>query len=120
MAPATDVFRALADPTRRALLDRLLEAEKTVNELARPFRVSQPAISQHLGVLRAAGLVRVRRHGRERFYRLDARPLRTVEQWSARFRRVRDPFGHLWTMVSAREEATRVARRRKPREAGEG
>jgi DNA-binding transcriptional ArsR family regulator len=98
-APGADVFRAVADPTRRALLDLLLQSDRTVLELARPFRMSQPAISQHLGVLRAAGLVRAERRGRERLYRLDARPLRAVHQWASRFRRVRDPFGHLWTIA---------------------
>ena len=71
-----DVFLAVSDPTRRAILDLLAAAsgvgEIAVAELARPFQVSLPAISQHLRVLRDAGLVSVRKAGRKRLYRLDA------------------------------------------------
>jgi DNA-binding transcriptional ArsR family regulator len=92
-----DVFRAVADPTRRALLDRLRAAEQSVNDLAGPFRMTQPAISQHLRILRHAGLVRVRRMGRQRVYRLDARPLRDVLDWANLYRDLfTDPSGHAW------------------------
>jgi DNA-binding transcriptional ArsR family regulator len=71
------VFGALADPTRRAVLDLLLDRrEMTAGALAAAFpQISRPAVSKHLGVLRAAGLVRAREEGREVFYALDPRPL---------------------------------------------
>jgi DNA-binding transcriptional ArsR family regulator len=79
---ATDVFRAVSDPTRRRMLDLLRRGERSVAELAQPFAISQPAVSQHLKVLREAGVVRVRKQGRLRIYRLDPRPLRDVFQWA--------------------------------------
>ena len=82
-----DVFRAIADPTRRALLDRLRAKEMSVAELAAPFRMTQPAISQHLRVLREADLVRPRRVGRQQVYRLNAKPLRHVRDWAAHYER---------------------------------
>ena len=83
-------FRALADPTRRALLDRLGDGELTVGELCEGFDMSQPAISQHLKVLRDAGLVSVRRDGRRRFYALDAGPLKAAYEWIGRYERFWD------------------------------
>jgi DNA-binding transcriptional ArsR family regulator len=85
--PAADVFHAVADPTRRRLLDRLARSEAHVNALAAPFRISRPAVSQHLRILRDAGLVVVRRCGRERLYRLEARRLREVYDWVAHYER---------------------------------
>src|SRR5258707_3570770 len=67
-------LRAIADPTRRDLLGLLAEGEQPVNRLAEPFAMSRPAISQHLRVLRDAGLVTERRIGRERWYRLRTAP----------------------------------------------
>lgn len=89
-----DVFRAVADPTRRELLDLLQAGDHTVNELVGRFRISQPAISRHLRILRSAGLVRSRAVGRRRWYRLEAKPIEKVYEWSARY--VSDPFGHVW------------------------
>ena len=80
-----DVFRAVADPTRRALLDLLSEAERSVSELVGRFDISQPAISQHLSVLVSAGLAQVRRSGRRRLYSLNARPLREVVDWASHY-----------------------------------
>lgn len=85
--PAADVFHAVADPTRRRLLDRLARGESHVNALAQPFRMSRPAVSQHLRILRDAGLVQVRRRGRERLYRLEARRLREVYDWVTHYER---------------------------------
>lgn len=85
--PTADVFRAIADPTRRALLDRLRAKELSVAELAAPFRMTQPAISQHLRVLREADLVRPQRVGRQQVYRLNAKPLRQVRDWAAHYER---------------------------------
>jgi DNA-binding transcriptional ArsR family regulator len=79
------VFRALGDPTRRAILDRLRHRERPVSELCAPFAMSQPAISQHLKVLADAGLVTATRCGRERVYRLRAAPLRDAHDWLGHF-----------------------------------
>jgi DNA-binding transcriptional ArsR family regulator len=75
------VFRALADPTRRRILGLLRGGRRTVGELAGNFRTSRPAISKHLRVLRAAGLVVTRRDGTAGICQLNARPLRTVDAW---------------------------------------
>jgi DNA-binding transcriptional ArsR family regulator len=77
----SDVFLAIADPTRRRLLDLLASGEKPVAELAEQFRVTLSSISQHLRVLREAELVRERRVGRQRLYRIDPGPLREVADW---------------------------------------
>jgi DNA-binding transcriptional ArsR family regulator len=85
-----DLFAVLGHPVRRALLDRLREAgggEQPVKRLAAPFAISRPAVSQHLAVLLAAGLVRERKVGRERHYRLDGARLREVYQWAGRYAR---------------------------------
>jgi len=79
-------FGALADPTRRAIIGRLARGETTVGELARPFRVSRPAISQHLRVLERAGLVRRTRDGRVSRCRLDAHVMREAAAWVERYR----------------------------------
>ena len=86
-APSVDVFRAVADPTRRAILDRLRAAELSVNDLAGPFDMSQPAISQHLRVLLDAGLVSERRAGRERLYQLHPERLQEVRDWLRKYER---------------------------------
>jgi DNA-binding transcriptional ArsR family regulator len=80
-SPADAVFAALADRTRRDLLDLLRGGEHPVHALAAAFHVTRPAISQHLRVLRDAGLVAEARVGRERFYRLQADRLREVAAW---------------------------------------
>jgi DNA-binding transcriptional ArsR family regulator len=78
-------FRAIADPTRRAILDALAREERSVGDLCDLFDVTQPAISQHLGVLRDAGLVVARQLGRHRIYALDAGPLREVYDWAQHY-----------------------------------
>jgi DNA-binding transcriptional ArsR family regulator len=85
-----DVFSAIADPTRRRLVDLLSTADRNVTELAGHFAVSIPAISQHLRMLREVGLVVVRPVGRERFYRLQPKALRQVHDWVAVYRRFWD------------------------------
>jgi DNA-binding transcriptional ArsR family regulator len=82
-----DVFRAIADPTRRQLIALLATGERPVKELAAPFAMSRPAISQHLAVLQQAGLVTERRVGRERRYALEPEPLREVRDWLATYER---------------------------------
>jgi DNA-binding transcriptional ArsR family regulator len=79
------VFGALADPTRREILNRLAEGEATVAELAAPFSMSQPAVSKHLKVLEQAGLVSRTRRATARLSRLEAEPLREVTTWLARY-----------------------------------
>ncbi len=83
---SSDVFHAVADPTRRALLDRLRSGSAPVRELATGFRMSRPAVSKHLRVLREARLVRERREGRQRIYQLDPAPLLEVAQWVQTYR----------------------------------
>lgn len=98
------VYRALCDPTRRAILDLLAHSERSVKELTAQFSMSQPAISQHLGELRSAKLVEARRVHRERRYRLTAKPLRPVISWLDGYRRFVDPAGHHWAIQPARKE----------------
>lgn len=82
----SDVFRAIADPTRRAILDRLRAGPAPVNELASEFSQSRPAISKHLRVLRDARLVTEQRAGRERLYQLRAAPLQRALGWLEGYR----------------------------------
>lgn len=81
----SDVFKALADPTRRAVLERLTEGERTVGDLKAGFDVSQPAISQHLAALKRAGLVSERKAGRNIFYRADPQGLTPLIDWIGRY-----------------------------------
>ena len=80
------VFRAISDPTRRAILDRLRAGPVPVNELASAFDKSRPAISKHLRVLREAGVVSEQRHGRLRLYRLEPVELQKVCDWILPYR----------------------------------
>jgi DNA-binding transcriptional ArsR family regulator len=93
------IFRAVADPTRRSILERLQQRELSVLELCEPFRMTQPSLSKHLAVLRRSGLIIARRSGRHRYYRLQAKPLEQVAAWAAQFRDVRDPSGHVWRLT---------------------
>ena len=79
-------FGALADPTRRAVLDLLRAGRRPAGEIARAFPVSRPAISKHLRVLRRAHLVEERREGRHRLYQLNPTPLRAVDSWLEQYR----------------------------------
>lgn len=81
----TDVLRALADPTRRAVFERLSRGEASVGELTRDFDVSQPAISQHLATLKRAGLVTARQSGRNAFYSADPAGLAPLVDWIGRY-----------------------------------
>jgi DNA-binding transcriptional ArsR family regulator len=82
-------FAALADPTRRAILARLVSGECSVNELAEPFEMSLPAVSKHLRVLERAGLIARRRDAQFRPCRIEPGPLKDVAAWTERYR-------HLW------------------------
>jgi len=81
-----NVFRAIADPTRRAILDRLRAGPSPVNALAADFAQTRPAISKHLRVLRASRLVSEQKVGRERLYRLEPMPLQRVAGWIEGYR----------------------------------
>jgi DNA-binding transcriptional ArsR family regulator len=91
-------WRALADPTRRAILDLLAGSERSVKELTAEFSISQPAISQHLLELRLAKLVVARRVHRENRYRLAASALGPVVGWIDKYRHLVDPAGHHWAI----------------------
>lgn len=79
-------FNALADPTRRAVLDLLRAGTRPAGEIARAFPVSRPAISKHLRILRRAHLVEERREGRHRLYQLNPEPLKAVDSWIDHYR----------------------------------
>src|SRR5690606_39684669 len=80
------IFQALADPSRRAIFESLTHGESAVKDLTARFHVSQPAISQHLAVLKDAGLVRGRREGRFVYYRAEPRGLKPLIDWIAHYR----------------------------------
>ena len=84
-SPATDPFGALAEARRRDILDLLAKAERSVNELVDALDLAQPQVSKHLAVLSRAGLVSVRKAGRQRFYRLNADALKPAHDWLATF-----------------------------------
>lgn len=81
-----DVFAALADPTRREIIDMLATGEKDAGTIAARFPVSKPAISRHLGVLRDGGIVAVRRQAQRRVYSLRPDGLHDVDRWLSRYR----------------------------------
>ena len=85
--PLSQTFAALADPTRRAILARLVRGEATVNELAQPFAMSLPAVSRHLKVLERAGLISRGREAQWRPCRLDPLALKDVDDWLDSYRR---------------------------------
>jgi len=93
-----ETFAALADPTRRAIVARLAEGEATVGQLADPFKVSLPAISRHVRVLKQAGLVRKRHEGRSVHCRLNPAPMQNAVAWLERYQR-------FWTQNFDRLEA---------------
>ena len=84
----SDTFQALADPTRRAILARLAQGEASVNDLAKPFAISQPAISKHLKVLERAGLISRLRDAQYRPCRLEPQALKRVDAWLEEYRRL--------------------------------
>lgn len=82
-----DVFQAIADPTRREIIDLLADQSLPVKEVASNFEMSRPAVSKHLKILDECGLVMIRKKGRKRLYRSDPRKLQEVVEWAARYRR---------------------------------
>ena len=112
-------FAALADPTRRAILDRLAAGEASVGELARPFAMSQPAVSKHLKVLERAGLISRRRDAQRRPSRLEGKPLAEAAGWLADYRRFWErSFRNLDALLEElkrhHKKPPRVKRRRRP------
>ena len=85
VAPKQDPFRAIADPNRRRMLDLMLAEERTVGFLAEQLGIAQPSVSQHMQVLRLAGLVEARSEGRRTFYTVRAAQLRSVADWIAKY-----------------------------------
>jgi DNA-binding transcriptional ArsR family regulator len=85
--PLNATFAALADPTRRAILERLAKGDATVGELAEPFAMTLPAISKHLSVLERAGLIAKDRDGQRRHCRITATPLKNATSWLEEYRR---------------------------------
>jgi DNA-binding transcriptional ArsR family regulator len=83
-------YAALAEPSRRQILDLLREGERSVNDLVSRLKLSQPGVSKHLRVLREAGLVEVRPEGRRRWYALRAQPLAEVDDWL-------EPYRQYWS-----------------------
>jgi DNA-binding transcriptional ArsR family regulator len=87
-ATTTDVFNAIAEPRRREIIDVLVDGrEHAVGEVVTILRISQPAVSKHLGVLRKVGLVSVSKHGQLRMYRLNAKELKPVHDWVKTYER---------------------------------
>ena len=113
MQSLDSIFAALADPTRRAILMRLAKGEATVTNLAKPFKMSQPAISQHLKVLAAAGLVSTTIRAQERPRRLETAPLKTAidcmekyrQMWELRYRALDGLLEELQTMHAQGERS---------------
>ena len=83
-------FAVLAEPTRREILDLLRDGERPVGDLVERLRMSQPAVSKHLRVLREAGLVEARADAQRRLYRIRPEPLAEIDEWLA-------PYRHLWS-----------------------
>ena len=112
-----EVFGALADPTRRAILARLASGDANVGELTAPFRVSQPAISRHLKVLERAGLISRRRRATARLSHLEAEPLREAAAWLVGYREYwEESYERLDALLSTldRREASASTSRSRP------
>jgi DNA-binding transcriptional ArsR family regulator len=100
-----EVFRVLADPSRRAIFERLTRREHAVKELTASFRISQPAVSQHLAVLCSAGLAATRRDGRHVYYRVEPKGLRPLVDWLSHYQAFwSDRLGRLQKLLAEMEE----------------
>jgi DNA-binding transcriptional ArsR family regulator len=110
-------FAALADPTRRAILARLASGEASVTDLAKPFAMSQPAISKHLKVLERAGLISGGRDAQRRPRRLEAKPLAEATGWLERYRRFwEDSFQRLDALLDELKTQEKKSGARRARE----
>lgn len=106
MSPLDAPFAALADPTRRAILARLSQGEAMVQDLARPFAISQPAISRHLKVLEDAGLIETRIQGTARPRRLKPQAMETLWTWLGQYRALwEDQFQRLDTVLDSLDDS---------------
>ena len=95
-------FIALADPTRRAILTRLMQGEASVNELASPFEISQPAVSKHLKILERAGLVSRSASGTRRPVKIEAAPMKQAVDWLEKYRKFWEAsYGRLDALLAA-------------------
>jgi DNA-binding transcriptional ArsR family regulator len=103
-APTSDVYSAIAEPSRRAILELVSEDERAVNDLVAELGIDQPSMSKHLRVLREVDLVTVRRDGRRRLYSANARALRPVHRWVRRFERL---WNRQLDAIQVRAEAKR-------------
>jgi DNA-binding transcriptional ArsR family regulator len=123
MTPSTRLdrtFSALADPTRRAILARLASGEASVNELAKPFAMSQPAISKHLKVLQRAGLISRGRDAQRRPCRIEGKPLADVSSWLENYRQFwEESFQRLDVLLDELKTQEKKRRNIKPRKPGE-
>jgi DNA-binding transcriptional ArsR family regulator len=107
-------FQALADPTRRAVLDLLRRGSQPAGQIARSFTVSRPAISKHLRLLRRAHLVQERKEGRHRFYQLNPEPLKAVDIWLEAYRNFWSTnLANLKAFVEAEHAKESAAKRQK-------
>ena len=107
-ATTTDAFNAIAEPRRRQIIDLLAGGEpRAVGDIVDRLKLPQPAVSKHLGVLRKVGLVSVRQEGKQRFYELNAQPLKPIHDWVKHYEQY-------WThqMNRIKERAERIARER--------
>jgi DNA-binding transcriptional ArsR family regulator len=101
-ATTSDAFNAVAEPRRRDILNYLALQERVVGDIVVSLGMEQPAVSKHLRVLREVGLVRVRRHGRHKFYRTNAEAIRPLHDWTKTFERL---WQHQLNRVKERAEA---------------
>src|SRR5262245_16776004 len=105
----TAIFKALGDPTRRAILAELAQGDANVSKLSAPFNLSQPAISKHLKVLEQAGLISRNRRATERLSHLEAEPLREATEWLANYQRFwEERFERLDAVAAALQEVERI------------
>lgn len=101
-------FAALADPTRRRILAQLAGGDQCVTELARPYRMSLPAVSKHLRVLEKAGLIRRQRHGRVHCLNLEAKPMQQAQAWLEEYRKFwEESFDRLDTYLKQLQTKTK-------------
>lgn len=106
-------LQALADPTRRRIVERLAQGERSAGEIAAEFSTSRPGISRHLRVLREHGLVRARGEGQRRIYSLDPAPLEELEDWLERYRFLwANRLDALDTEIRRQGRASETAKRR--------
>lgn len=101
-ATTSDAFNAVAEPRRRDILNYLALQERAVGDIVSGLGMEQPSVSKHLGVLRRVGLVRVRRHGRNMFYRTNADAIRPLHEWTKTFEQL---WQHQLNRVKVRAEA---------------